>query len=158
MDRFSKLSHMMFNIALHHSWGVLMAIMQPDLRDSTQFLEVPFFWFEHIVLLVIPCWAIWTGRFFLNPLSIKLATASFFIIAIYHSLLLTTVALVTGVNLNYVLKPPLGVLELFGIYYRPIMYLFCFFITLFTRYVLWAGVYKLIQSAKSFSAVDGKIE
>ena len=104
----SKIPHLIFNIILHQSWGVLMAIAQPDLRDTTQFLEKEFFWFEHYVLLAIPAYCIWTERFHLIPLNKALAMASFFILAAYHSLLLSTVSLVTATNLNYLLAPPVG--------------------------------------------------
>ncbi|KAF8955578.1 hypothetical protein BGZ46_002607 [Entomortierella lignicola] len=60
---------------------------------------------------------------------------SFSLFALYHSFILSSMALLNGENLNYLLVPPPGPLASFGQWYRPVMYLFCVGLTM-TRYFL----------------------
>lgn len=106
LDRDSKLAHIVFNIILHISWGTLMAIVFPDLRGYDQYLELECFWVEHILLLIIPLYCIYSERFIVMEPSSSLALVSFFIIGLYHSFILSALALIYGKNLNYVLSPP----------------------------------------------------
>lgn len=147
-DRFSKMPHLVFNILIYQSWGVIMAIIAPDLRDSNQFLEKFFFWYEHYILLIIPAYSIYTRRFHIIPGNFDLTMASFFILAVYHSLVLTAISLITATNLNYLLKPPVGILENFGPYYRAVMYCACLPITFFTRFVIWYPVELVLEKAR----------
>ncbi|KAI3646479.1 hypothetical protein MP228_009407 [Amoeboaphelidium protococcarum] len=155
LDTRRKLPHIMFNILLHLSWGILLAVVQPDLRDSHQFMEKHFFWYEHIILLALPIWCMWKKRFYVMPLQMNLALASFLGLAVYHSLILATVSLLSGVNVNYMLKPPIGLLEMFGAFYRPVMYLFCFALTFLMRFVIWEVVIRAVDKLRGHQLVDG---
>ena len=63
------------------------------------------------------------------------ALMSFSFFALYHSAVLSSMALFHGQNLNYLLMPPPGPLQWFGRWYRPVMYAFCVFLTM-SRYFL----------------------
>ncbi|KAI9183080.1 hypothetical protein H9P43_003997 [Blastocladiella emersonii ATCC 22665] len=143
-DQRSSVPHVMYNIYLHTMWGTLLAILSPDLRDAKQPLEAENFWFEHWALLITPLLLAWSNRLAVFPRSFDLAMAAFLAKALYHSLVLAPVALRSGNNLNYMLEPPLGPLELFKEFYRLVMYLFCCLLTYFTRYVLVEIVFMLV--------------
>ncbi|ORZ37837.1 transmembrane protein [Catenaria anguillulae PL171] len=151
-DQRSSVPHVIFNIYLHTVWGTLLAILSPDLRDAKQFLERDNFWFEHWALLITPLIVAWSNRLAIFPPSFDLAMASFLFKALYHSLVLSAVALRTGNNLNYMLEPPLGPLELFAELYRLVMYLFCCALTFFTRYVLVKYALKMVPRRKRVEA------
>jgi uncharacterized membrane protein YwaF len=139
-DRQSKFNQVVFNMLVNQSWGAILAIVQPDLRDTHQFLEKEFFWFEHYILLAIPAYAIWTKRYHIIPKQAAFTLASFLSLAVYHSLILASCSIFTGVNLNYLLSPPVGILMWFGPWYRVVMYTACLPITFLNRYVVWASV------------------
>ncbi|KAI9224659.1 transmembrane protein [Blastocladiella britannica] len=140
----SRVPHVALNIYFHTVWGTLLAIAQPDLRDAKQFLEAENFWFEHWVLLITPLVMIWSNRFAIFPTSFDLAMASFLAKSLFHSAVLSVVALYSGHNLNYMLEPPLGPLEVFQEFYRLAMYAFCCLLTYFTRYVLVEFVLRVL--------------
>ena len=163
-------SHIVFNLLVHHCWGTVMALLQPDLRDYAQPFEVQMFWIEHVVLLATPLLLMATQRYRLLAPSWPMIMASFFGFAAYHSLILAPAAWISGNNLNYLMSPPpgrcltrssgggrgrgltlttgrrpIGILEYFGKSYRVVMYCACFLVTVFTRCVLLAGAEKLIN-------------
>ena len=110
MDIKNYATHFAFNVILHLNWGAVLALVTPDLRDYEQFLEVEFFWIEHALLLIIPFYCIMSKRFAVFESTLTLACASFFLLAVYHSFVLSAASLWTGINLNYLLAPPPGIL------------------------------------------------
>ncbi|KAF9993686.1 hypothetical protein BGZ80_008059 [Entomortierella chlamydospora] len=78
---------------------------------------------------------------------------SFSIFALYHSFILSTISLLKGENLNYLLVPPPGILQSFGKWYRPVMYMFCVLLTL-TRYVLVEVVIQILPRRSINPAID----
>ncbi|KAJ1501369.1 hypothetical protein HMI54_010035 [Coelomomyces lativittatus] len=127
--------HIGFNIYLHTIWGTILALLVPDLRDCDLFFERYNFWIEHLLLLITPVYILLKRRLALFPLTPNLAFAAFFFKALYHSLLLSLVSLIFGVNVNYLLLPPPGTLEVFSHFYRLVMYVFSCGMTFLTRYL-----------------------
>jgi hypothetical protein len=125
-----------------------MALAQPDFRDYWQFMEIPVFWLEHCLLLIVPLYCVYSQRFCVLPANRDLTLASFSVIAVYHSLILSIACILTGKNLNYLFCPPLGPLEVFGTWYRPVMYVFCLFVTVFTRQILWGLTLKVMDQVR----------
>ncbi|KAF9208151.1 hypothetical protein BGZ49_009625 [Haplosporangium sp. Z 27] len=116
-------------------WGTMLALLSPDLRDYNLFLEIENFFVEHYLLLLAPVYMIWSNRYVIWPVSLDVTFMSFSLFALYHSFILSSMALLNGENLNYLLVPPPGPLASFGQWYRPVMYLFCVGLTM-TRYFL----------------------
>ncbi len=81
-----------------------------------------------------------TRRFILVPPSFDLTAASYFSMAAFHSIVLELVSITMGKNLNYMMAPPLGVLEQLGKYYRVVMQGVCYVLTYLTRNVLWTRI------------------
>lgn len=131
-----KSPHIAFNIYLHTQWGTLLALFFPDLRGYDLPFEIENFWIEHLLLVIAPVMMIFNNRLAVLPLSFDIAFVSFVFKATYHSLVLAIVSLYTGRNLNYMLTPPPGPVETFGLFYRPMMYVNSFILTILTRYVL----------------------
>ncbi|KAG0379449.1 hypothetical protein BGX24_000335 [Mortierella sp. AD032] len=142
-----KWPHILLNIYFHIMWGTMLALLSPDLRDYDLFFEVENFFIEHYLLLLAPIYMIWSNRYVIWPFSMDVALMSFSIFALYHSFILSTMALIKGQNLNYLLMPPPGPLQAFGKWYRPVMYLFCVLLTM-TRYVLVEVVIQLLPRRK----------
>jgi hypothetical protein len=99
---------------------------------------------EHYALLITPVILVYNNRLTVFPRSYVFAFASFLLKGIYHSAVLAVVSLLSGKNLNYLLLPPPGPLEWFGQFYRAVMYAFCTFLTLVTRFGLVELVLRII--------------
>lgn len=128
--------HIVFNLALSIMWGSWMAVLFPDLRDYKLFFEVENFWLEHALIVGLPLVWIAQRRFLVFPGDFVFNTAAFTLNAAFHSVVLHTVALLSGANLNYQLQPPpVKVVENLGKNYKWVMYLFTYLLTLVTRYV-----------------------
>ncbi|KAF9114976.1 hypothetical protein BGX27_009304 [Mortierella sp. AM989] len=130
-----KWPHVLLNIYFHIMWGTMLALLSPDLRDYDLFFEVENFYIEHYLLLLAPVYMIWSNRYVIWPVSIDVTFMSFSLFALYHSFILSSMALLIGENLNYLLVPPPGPLQAFGKWYRPVMYMFCVGLTM-SRYFL----------------------
>ncbi|KAK3808940.1 MAG: transmembrane protein [Linnemannia elongata] len=103
-----KWPHLFLNIYFHIMWGTMLALLSPDLRDYDLFFEVENFFIEHYLLLLAPVYMIWSNRYVIWPFSMDVALMSFSLFALYHSFILSTMALIKGQNLNYLLMPPPG--------------------------------------------------
>ncbi|KAF9970954.1 hypothetical protein BGZ73_006180 [Actinomortierella ambigua] len=139
--------HVLLNIYFHIMWGTMLAILAPDLRDYNLFLEIENFYIEHYLLLLAPFYMVWSNRYVVWPLSMSVALMSFSFFALYHSLILSSFALIKGENLNYLLVPPPGILQQFGRWYRPVMYAFCVFLTM-SRYFFIEVVIQILPRRK----------
>ncbi|KAG0321506.1 hypothetical protein BGZ99_003889 [Dissophora globulifera] len=142
-----KWPHVLLNIYFHIMWGTMLALLSPDLRDYNMFFEVENFFIEHYLLLLVPVYMIWSNRYVIWPASLDVALMSFSLFALYHSMILSTMALLKGMNLNYLLMPPPGPLQAFGRWYRPVMYLFCVFLTM-SRYFIVEFVIQILPRRK----------
>ncbi|KAK5821630.1 TMEM164 family-domain-containing protein [Linnemannia elongata] len=147
-----KWPHIFLNIYFHIMWGTMLALLSPDLRDYDLFFEVENFFIEHYLLLLAPVYMIWSNRYVIWPFSMDVALMSFSLFALYHSFILSTMALIKGQNLNYLLMPPPGPLQAFGKWYRPVMYLFCVLLTM-TRFILVEVVIQILPRRKIVPAV-----
>ncbi|KAI9314566.1 transmembrane protein, partial [Dichotomocladium elegans] len=104
--KYPIIPRLLFNICLHTLWGTILALIWPDLRDHDIFGEVFNFFFEHLLILIIPLYMTLTGRYYVMPPTIDMALFSFFLYAAYHSPILHVFSLLSGFNLNYALVPP----------------------------------------------------
>ncbi|KAI1315011.1 hypothetical protein EDD11_001396 [Mortierella claussenii] len=135
--RESKMTKMAFNSYLHYIWATIFALSFPDTTDNGLWLVIENFWLEHYLLLIVPVYLIYSGRFAVFPLSFSYAVLSYALFSLFHSFILTGFGLLTGHNLNYMLVPPNSpVMHGLGIYYRLAMYGVTFVLTLMSRYVL----------------------
>jgi hypothetical protein len=179
-DKSSPIPHVLFNIYLHTFWGTIAALLFPDLRDHyllgetfnffagklsyfggscVNFIEtechVPAL--EHIIILILPFYMAYSGRYLVLPPSTKVAMFSFMLYGLYHSPLIHVVALKTSININYIFSPPpskcishiiwhpsfpssfrhiVGFLIKLGIMYRPFLYLVAMVNMFISRYIL----------------------
>lgn len=61
---------------------------------------------EHILLLVVPVYMIYSRRYVVLPKSREILLLSFFSYSFFHTPLLHLISLVSGYNLNYMWAPP----------------------------------------------------
>lgn len=144
----SPVRHALFHVHLYCCWGAVLALAFPDFRDYGMPFEVTFFYIQHIFLVVLPIVWLITGKFAIVSMrgnGFIVTLVAFFAHAIYHSFVLALVGLYTGKNVNYLMSPPTGILEHFGIFYRPVMYIFCFALTVFMRFAFIGGLVKLFN-------------
>lgn len=130
------ITHFVFNVFVHGIWGTMLAISAPDLRGYDMLLEVENFWFEHYLLLAAPFLLMFTDRYVLWPPSLAVALLSFCFNALYNVPFLASLGLLTGLNVNYTLSPPPGILEYFGSYYRVASLFFVCIISIILRFTL----------------------
>lgn len=86
----------------------LLAIIFPDTRDYHQLFELEVFWIEHILLVLVPIYFMLTNRYIVLQQTWHMTVACYLIMALYHSLVLAFISILTGYNLNYMLNPPPG--------------------------------------------------
>ncbi|KAF9907716.1 hypothetical protein EC991_010663 [Linnemannia zychae] len=133
----SKVTVMAFNSYLHYIWATIFALSFPDNTDNGLFMVIENFWFEHYLLLLVPIYLIYSGRFVVFPLSFSYAVFSYAVFSLFHSFLLSGLGLLTGHNLNYMLVPPNSpVMHGVGKYYRLTIYCGIFVMCLVSRYIL----------------------
>ncbi|KAI8376670.1 TMEM164 family-domain-containing protein [Choanephora cucurbitarum] len=102
----SPYPHIIFNIYLHLQWGALAALAFPDLREHSMIGETFNFFAEHVLLLVVPVYMIYSRRYVVLPKSKDMLYLSFFSYAFFHTPVLHLTSLVSGLNLNYMFAPP----------------------------------------------------
>ncbi|KAH8554764.1 TMEM164 family-domain-containing protein [Umbelopsis sp. PMI_123] len=156
-DKSSPIPHVLFNIYLHTFWGTIAALLFPDLRDHYLLGETFNFFAEHIIILILPFYMAYSGRYLVLPPSTKVAMFSFMLYGLYHSPLIHVVALKTSININYIFSPPpskcishiiwhpsfpssfrhiVGFLIKLGVMYRPFLYLVAMVNMFISRYIL----------------------
>ncbi|KAF9312073.1 hypothetical protein BG003_006696 [Podila horticola] len=92
---------------------------------------------EHYLLLLVPVYLIYTGRFVVFPLSFSYAVLSYALFSLFHSFVLSGFGLLTGHNLNYMLVPPNSpIMHSLGKYYRLSIYGATFICCLVSRYII----------------------
>ncbi|KAL7748047.1 hypothetical protein RI367_006593 [Sorochytrium milnesiophthora] len=144
--------NLLFNVYLNLQWGAVVALLNPDLRGYDTFLGVFNFFFEHILILLVPFYhIIVTREFTLLPASSTLCLFSFGVLALYHSVLLEVTCLATGHNLNYMFYPPPGPLASFGTLYRPVMFVSCIGFTFIMRYGIIEALQRSLQWVAALS-------
>ncbi|KAI8982659.1 transmembrane protein [Pilobolus umbonatus] len=105
-NKSSPIPHIFFNIYLHLQWGALAALAFPDLREHSMFGETFNFFAEHILLLVVPIYMIYSRRYVTLPVSKEILFLSFFTYCFFHTPVLHVVSLTSGFNINYMFNPP----------------------------------------------------
>ena len=114
----------------------MLAIATPDTTDHVFRFETLNFWVEHYLLVAVP-FLIVRSFDFSKVLTIEMAVTIWGLFLAYHCLVLFPLSLRSYANVNYVLKPPSGPLEMFGTYYRLPMTLFCLILTIgFNIYII----------------------
>ncbi|KAF1798955.1 TMEM164 family-domain-containing protein [Mucor lusitanicus] len=132
----SPIPHIFFNIYLHLQWGALAALAFPDLREHTMIGETFNFFAEHILLLVVPVYMIYSRRYVVLPKSREILLLSFFSYSFFHTPLLHLISLVSGYNLNYMwAPPPIKFLLDLGPLYRIVMFGAAFVFKFVTRFI-----------------------
>ncbi|OBZ86323.1 hypothetical protein A0J61_05624 [Choanephora cucurbitarum] len=132
----SPYPHIIFNIYLHLQWGALAALAFPDLREHSMVGETFNFFAEHILLLVVPVYMIYSRRYVVLPKSEDMLYLSFFSYAFFHTPVLHLTSLVSGLNLNYMFAPPpIKILLDLGPLYRIVMYGAAFLFKFITRFI-----------------------
>ena len=108
-------------LQLSYLGGAFVALAVPDLTDLSMFGEMEFFFFNHGILPFIPLLYLQNGSYTTRT---SLAThiewwaisCAFF--GIFYFTVVTFLAVLTGLNLNYMLHPPPGQDVCIGEWYR----------------------------------------
>ncbi|KAG0260238.1 hypothetical protein DFQ27_003637 [Actinomortierella ambigua] len=133
----SKFTNLAFNTYLHYLWATIIALWFPDSTDNGLFLVIENFWFEHYLLLLVPVYMIYSGRFVIFPLSLSYAVVSYALFCLFHSFVLSGCGLLTGHNLNYMLVPPNSpIMHSLGKFYRLAVYAAMFVCCVISRYII----------------------
>eukprot|EP00746_Dinoflagellata_sp_MGD_P166737 gnl/MRDRNA2_/MRDRNA2_96836_c0_seq1.p1 gnl/MRDRNA2_/MRDRNA2_96836_c0~~gnl/MRDRNA2_/MRDRNA2_96836_c0_seq1.p1 ORF type:complete len:272 (-),score=17.95 gnl/MRDRNA2_/MRDRNA2_96836_c0_seq1:32-847(-) len=117
----------------HHAltlWAaVIVVFLTPDTRGLNIFLEVEFFWLQHIFLSILPVYAIASRRVIPSDGGWMIALATACILFSFYFGPGTFLGLWTNVNINYMLHPPDPFLT-FGDHFRlaAIPFFSCLFI------------------------------
>ncbi|KAI8971575.1 TMEM164 family-domain-containing protein [Mycotypha africana] len=141
----SPIPQIFFNIYLHLQWGALAALAFPDLREHSLIGETFNFFAEHILLLLVPVYMIYSRRYIVLPRSKEILFLSFFSYSFFHTPLLHVISLTTGFNLNYMwAPPPIKILLRLGPFYRIVMYGMAFIFKFITRFILVEGIVSIL--------------
>ncbi|ORY00482.1 hypothetical protein K493DRAFT_256355 [Basidiobolus meristosporus CBS 931.73] len=138
-----RFPHVLFNIYLNIMWGTILALLFPDYRSYTLFLEVENFVLEHWLILLTPLYIFYTRKIAVWKPSISMTVASYCFYALYNSVILLPFALCSGKNINYQLSPPVQLLPILGKYYRFGMNIICLPLTFLMRWILVSVAFKL---------------
>ncbi|EQC31569.1 hypothetical protein SDRG_10741 [Saprolegnia diclina VS20] len=140
-----KTANLLFQVYVTMSWSSVLALSFPDMSDYEHWGDCFNYFYEHIMMLLVP-FVLWhTGRFdYIGSPSWIMFGFTF--IALYHAAILQIVVLVTEINVATLMTPP-AILKDIGIYYRPAQYLICF-----TLHWLYNGVITL--GVSSFAAAS----
>jgi len=87
--------------------GAVLALIFPVLDTYTMPGEVELFWAQHIAMLLVPIFLATQSDTFSAPRpgSLYAALLSYAVFFLYHMLILQPVALLTGVNLDFIMCP-----------------------------------------------------
>eukprot|EP01112_Ceratiomyxa_fruticulosa_P023960 TRINITY_DN943_c0_g1_i1.p1 TRINITY_DN943_c0_g1~~TRINITY_DN943_c0_g1_i1.p1 ORF type:complete len:281 (+),score=39.16 TRINITY_DN943_c0_g1_i1:183-1025(+) len=97
-----------FEISFHYMFFTILAILVPDLSQLQLPYEQTNFWVQHWFILLTPlCLLFYTKRFHLVP-DFKNSLLAIGIGGLFHFDVQLPVALITGINVNYMLWPPPG--------------------------------------------------
>jgi len=108
-----------FNVSIYWLFFTVLALATPDMAGLVLPLERVNFWVHHTLLLAVPLYCLLSGHYRVDATwaDLRLAMA---IGILYHYLVMLPLALVTSVNVGYMLRPPLGVPMRAGPLGRPI--------------------------------------
>lgn len=103
--------------------GTCNALAFPDTTNNIQFLSTQHFWFQHICILLVPFYWLLSHSVLMNGmLSVWIAIGAHGLNMLYHFIPLELAAIVSGVNLNYLMSPPdTIILTRHGANYRIVM-------------------------------------
>jgi len=103
--------------------GTCNALAFPDTTNNILRFSSEHFWFQHICIFIVPHWWLLRNASILRPsLSVWIAVGAHGLAMLYHFVLLELAAIVSGVNLNYLLSPPnTAILTRHGANYRIVM-------------------------------------
>ncbi|KAI7907506.1 TMEM164 family-domain-containing protein [Cokeromyces recurvatus] len=153
-DKTSPIPHVFFNMYLHIQWGALAALAFPDLREHSMIGETFNFFAEHILLLVVPIYMIYSRRYVVLPKSKEVLLLSFFSYGFFHTPLLHLISLISGFNLNYMwAPPPIKILLKLGRFYRVVMYGVAFVFKFVTRFICVEAILAFMPLKKIPAAV-----
>ncbi|KAI9487687.1 MAG: TMEM164 family-domain-containing protein [Benjaminiella poitrasii] len=148
-NKSSPIPHVFFNIYLHLQWGALAALAFPDLREHSMIGETFNFFAEHVLLLVVPVYMIYSRRYVVLPKSKEVLFLSFFSYSFFHTPLLHLTSLISGFNLNYMwAPPPIKILLRLGPLYRVVMYGVAFVFKFVTRFICVEAILMLMPLKK----------
>ncbi|KAK9701974.1 hypothetical protein K7432_011464 [Basidiobolus ranarum] len=143
-----RFPHVLFNVYLNIMWGTIMALLFPDYRSFTVFLEVENFHLEHWIILLSPLYIFYTRKVAVWRPSVSMTLAAYCFYGIYNGTILLPLSLIYGQNVNYHLTPPVQLLPIFGKYYRLGMNFVCLPVTFLMRWVFVSLAFKLTPRAK----------
>jgi len=101
-------AHIMFNISMHYMFFTWLALALPDHRGLQQTGEIANFWIHHWILFIIPIHLIYTKHYIIdhtNNYYFKLAVCIGMFI---HFDMMSISAIMSGLNVGYMLRPPPG--------------------------------------------------
>jgi hypothetical protein len=106
----TQFQHVTLELLLSYTGLALVAVVTPDTEDTVLPGELYFFFFNHIVLLLLPFAYIANGSISTKDYSLSthglwvLLAMSWF--SILYTPIVTVLAVISGLNLNYMLHPP----------------------------------------------------
>ena len=129
-DKYKWIQYTLLQIRLTYIMSVIIAIVTPETDDCEHFIEYEFYWINHILLLILPACYILNGSVSTIPSTsssneVSTLTFNFYwwlysccIFSIFYFIPVTLMAIVSGLNLNFMLHPPNDHFILYGKYFR----------------------------------------
>jgi uncharacterized membrane protein YgcG len=132
--RVSDWATLMFNHYMSYTFMPVLAVALPDLRDYTLPFETVAFFAQHIFMIASPVLFILRRKFhIIRGHRIEIAAYAFGTAVFFF--FLVPVSILNGVNLNYMLSPPPGILAQFGRAYRPVQMVLCIILLIISNVV-----------------------
>jgi len=102
-------SHAIIQLWLIYLILPILALMEPDFSDSVLYGEIPYFYVHHVFLMIFPFYYLYTNKVtMIQSANLQWIILSGAFFGFMYITLVTPLAIVSGLNLNYMLHPPLG--------------------------------------------------
>mmetsp|Transcript_27338 Transcript_27338/g.45215 ORF Transcript_27338/g.45215 Transcript_27338/m.45215 type:complete len:334 (-) Transcript_27338:83-1084(-) len=156
----------LLQMRLTYIMSVIIAIVTPETDDCILFGEYAFYWFNHILLLVLPAAYVANGSVSCFPQSMSSTTKhtpistwtfntlwwqfSCAVFSVFYFIPVTLLAVYSGLNLNFMLHPPHDHFALQGQWFRLIaVAMLAVLFGVSRALVLWAESSFMVQGNKN---------
>jgi len=142
----SRTGTLLFNVYLQCFFSPLLGMFAADRSCYKLRFELANWFAQHFLLIMFPVYCIATDRFHIIK-GLRFFVFGFSIEALFHFVILVPASIASGMNLNYVLCPPSGLLSQFGAWYRVVMTLFSLVLAFVCRFGLLGSLIWLVRKA-----------
>ena len=114
-----KISLFTFNILVFLIHNAFIALAFPDTTDCKFFLQIPMYYIQHSLLVLIPFYYLYSQKLEVDRSDYYFLLLSIATSGLFHYDVHLILGLYTHVNVNYLIWPPPGLPFFVGRFYRP---------------------------------------